>query len=85
MNTVLFVAGDVDSIALGTAKFGSTLALAALAAKAPPRDLAGLDVEVFPLFEVLDGTDSGDYEQRVEPSVRGGEKIARALLARIHE
>jgi hypothetical protein len=58
---------------------------AALAAKAPPRDLAGLDVEVFPLFEVLDGTDSGDYEQRVEPSVRGGEKIARALLARIHE
>ena len=54
----------------------------ALAASATPRDLTGLDVEVFPLFSVLDGTDSGDYEQRVEPSVRGGEKIARALLGR---
>ena len=54
-----------------------------LAAKAPPRDLAGLDVEVFPLFTVLDGADTGDYEQRVEPSVQGGEKIARALLGRL--
>ncbi|GMH94373.1 hypothetical protein TrST_g2702 [Triparma strigata] len=54
-----------------------------LAAKAPPRDLAGLDVEVFPLFTVLDGADTGDYKQRVEPSVQGGEKIARALLGRL--
>ena len=56
---------------------------AALATRPPPRDLAGLDCEVFPLYTVLDGADTRDYEQRVEPSVRGGEKIARALLSRL--
>ena len=57
----------------------------ALSARAPPTDLAGLDVEIFPLYTVLDGTDTGDYEQRVEPSVQGGAKIARALLDRLAE
>ena len=38
------------------------------------------DVRTFPLFKVLDGTNSDDYAQRVEPSVQGGKKIAHALL-----
>jgi hypothetical protein len=46
-----------------------------------PADIEGLDVSVFPLFEIMDGKTSGDYEQRVEPSVQGGEKMARGLLA----
>jgi hypothetical protein len=40
----------------------------------------GVDVRPFALFEVLDGKDSSDYEQRVEPSVTGGHKMAAALL-----
>lgn len=34
----------------------------------------------FPLFEVLNGQDTNDYVQRVEPSVQGGRKMADALL-----
>ena len=41
-------------------------------------------VEAFPLFEVLDGKTSADYVQRVEPSVAGGRKMAKALFARLH-
>lgn len=33
----------------------------------------------FPLFEVLDGTEPCDYIDRVEPSVQGGRKMARAF------
>jgi hypothetical protein len=40
----------------------------------------GVDVRPFALFDVLDGKDSSDYEQRVEPSVTGGHKMATALL-----
>lgn len=43
-------------------------------------DIPGTIVQAFPLFKVLDGTDSGDYCQRVEPSVQGGRKMANALL-----
>jgi hypothetical protein len=39
-----------------------------------------VEVRAFPLFEVLDGKTSSDYEQRVEPSVQGGEKIGRAVV-----
>ena len=39
-----------------------------------------MQVVAFPLFDVLDGKTSSDYEQRVEPSVTGGRKIAAALL-----
>ena len=42
--------------------------------------IPGVDVLAFPLFEVLDGNDPRDYVQRVEPSPRGGAKMARALL-----
>ena len=41
-------------------------------------------VETFPLYEVLDGKTSGDYVQRVEPSVLGGKKMADALLAALY-
>lgn len=42
--------------------------------------LRGTRVIPFPLFAVLDGMDSHDYVQRVEPSPQGGEKMARALM-----
>ena len=59
--------------------------LAAQLAKArrPGGELEGLDVVAFPLFEVLDGQTTADYNQRVEPSVQGGEKMAKALLAEL--
>ena len=43
---------------------------------------SGGEVPVLPfaLFEVLDGKDTNDYVQRVEPSVQGGRKMAAALL-----
>lgn len=43
---------------------------------------SSIDTQIlpFPLFEVLDGTDTNDYVQRVEPSVEGGRKMAGALL-----
>merc|ERR1712187_1026702 len=43
-------------------------------------DVPGTIVEPFPLFEVLDGKDTDDYCQRVEPSVQGGQKMAQAIL-----
>jgi len=43
-------------------------------------DIPGTEVVPCPLFEVLDGKSSGDYIQRVEPSERGGQKMAAALL-----
>lgn len=42
--------------------------------------LEGVDVIPFPLFEVLDGKNSADYVARVEPSVKGGEKMGRAFV-----
>lgn len=46
-------------------------------------NVTGTIVEPFPLFEVLDGKDTQDYVQRVEPSVQGGRKMAEALMARL--
>lgn len=43
-------------------------------------EIDGTEVVAFPLFEVLDGTDTSDYLQRVEPSPQGGAKMARALM-----
>lgn len=39
----------------------------------------------FPLFKILDGKNTDDYVQRVEPSVLGGEKIGKALVEKILE
>ena len=42
--------------------------------------IPGTEVVPFPLFEVLDGKDTNDYLQRVEPSPQGGRKMAKALM-----
>jgi hypothetical protein len=47
-------------------------------------DVPSARVTAVPLFETLDGTDSSDYVQRVEPSVSGGQKLACALLNKLH-
>ena len=39
----------------------------------------GVQVVPVPLFEALDAKDARDYEQRVEPSATGGEKMAKAF------
>merc|ERR1712224_165317 len=41
--------------------------------------IEGVEVIPVPLFHALDGKTSADYESRVEPSVIGGEKMARLL------
>ena len=35
------------------------------------------------LAEALDGRDSADYEMRVEPSIRGGAKMAKLILGKL--
>lgn len=45
--------------------------------------LDGTRIVPLPLYEVLDGKNTADYEQRVEPSVTGGRKMARAIMDRI--
>ena len=47
-------------------------------ATAPGPTSASTSIDAFPLFEVL--AEHSDYVQRVEPSVQGGRKIARAFL-----
>ncbi len=42
--------------------------------------IPGTQVVGFPLFRVLNGKTHGDYLQRVEPSVAGGAKMAKALM-----
>ena len=42
--------------------------------------IPGVEVVALPLFEALDGADPRDYVQRVEPSPRGGQKMAKLLL-----
>eukprot|EP01079_Euglenida_sp_SAG-EU17-18_P005357 gene5357-5384_t len=42
--------------------------------------IPGVEVVAYPLFKVLDGTDTTDYRERVEPSPSGGGKMARGLL-----
>mmetsp|Transcript_87262 Transcript_87262/g.150661 ORF Transcript_87262/g.150661 Transcript_87262/m.150661 type:complete len:346 (+) Transcript_87262:31-1068(+) len=45
--------------------------------------IPGVEVVSLPLYEVLDGKDTADYVQRVEPSVTGGQKMAAAIAERI--
>lgn len=42
--------------------------------------IPGLNISVLPLWKCLDGSDETDYVERVEPSVLGGEKIAKYLV-----
>jgi hypothetical protein len=44
---------------------------------------SGTEVIPFPLFEVLDGKNTEDYLQRVEPSPSGGQKMGEALFAAV--
>ena len=44
---------------------------------------SGTEVVPFPLFKVLDGKNTDDYLQRVEPSPSGGKKMADALFAAV--
>ena len=46
------------------------------------RNQSDSKVTAFPLFEVLN--EHEDYEQRVEPSVQGGRKMAEAFLDALH-
>ena len=46
-------------------------------------DVDGVPVIPLPLFEHLDGKDTHDYVDRVEPSAQGGEKMARAIIEAI--
>jgi len=39
-----------------------------------------VEVVAVPLFHALDGKTSSDYVSRVEPSVTGGEKMARLIV-----
>ena len=45
--------------------------------------IPGIRVVPIPLYESLDPADPGDYVARVEPSVLGGKKLARGILARL--
>jgi hypothetical protein len=45
--------------------------------------IPGTLVAPLPLYEYLDGKDHSDYEQRVEPSVTGGRKMAHAMAQKI--
>lgn len=45
--------------------------------------IPGVHVVGIPLFEVLDGKNVSDYEQRVEPSAAGGEKMAKFILQKV--
>lgn len=42
--------------------------------------IEGVEVVPLPLFEFLNGKDTNDYAQRVEPSPQGGCKIAQAIV-----
>ena len=42
--------------------------------------LDGVPVLALPLFDVLDGSDTRDYVERVEPSPTGGAKLAAAIV-----
>ena len=45
----------------------------------PRPSVPGVEVVPVALFDVLDSKRSEDYVQRVEPSARGGKKMAAAL------
>lgn len=45
--------------------------------------IEGTEVIPIPMFRVLNGKNSNDYVQRVEPSVQGGKKLAELFLKNI--
>lgn len=47
--------------------------------------LDGTECVPFPLYKILDGKNTKDFVQRVEPSIQGGKKMADAFLKTILE
>lgn len=47
--------------------------------------IPGVDVVAVPLFAALDGQNTTDYSQRVEPSATGGMKMAQLILQAVHD
>lgn len=45
--------------------------------------IPGVEVVALPLYDTLDGKNTTDYVQRVEPSVTGGRKMAQAIAKKI--
>jgi hypothetical protein len=45
--------------------------------------IPGSQVVAVPLFEALNGKDTADYSQRVEPSAKGGQKMGEFLVEKI--
>jgi hypothetical protein len=43
-------------------------------------NIEGTEVQIVPLFKVLDPKNPNDYISRVEPSIQGGRKMANAIL-----
>jgi len=43
-------------------------------------EIPGVEVIPCPLFQIMDGKDTNDYIDRVEPSAQGGEKMARFIM-----
>lgn len=48
-------------------------------------NIPGSEVIPFPMFDVLNGTDTNDYAERVEPSNQGGRKLAEAFASVINK
>jgi len=46
-------------------------------------NIPGTEVVPIALAEALDGSDTNDYLQRVEPSIQGGRKIANLVLSKL--
>lgn len=47
--------------------------------------IPGTEIVPVPFFEALDGKDTDDYVQRVEPSATGGRKLANLILDKLAE
>jgi len=45
--------------------------------------IEGVEVVPLALYEIMDGKDSNDYDQRVEPSVQGGSKMGKHFVERM--
>jgi hypothetical protein len=45
--------------------------------------VGGVPVVAVPMYEALDGKDTEDYVQRVEPSSKGGAKLAKLIWDRL--
>ena len=48
-------------------------------------NIPGTEVVAYPLFKVLDGKNTDDYDHRVEPSVLGGHKMGEALYRELFQ